>query len=389
MRNKPLLRGALLTGLLLGGVYEIGHIEPASAAPTSPSNAPEVPVARVVVRDVAETVEVTGKTRAAGEVALRARVPGFIEEVAFKEGSVVKKGQLLFRLDARAQRAAVARARADLARAQHDLTLATLKAERGDKLAPDGIISPTAHDALLAERAKAQAIVAAAQAALDAAELELSYARVVSPIDGRAGEALVKAGNLVSGGSDHATLLTTIVSIRPLHVVFDVDEPTYRKLTSGGSGGEAESQVHVALAGDADFGRGAALDFLGNALDASTGTALARAVLPNVDGSLSPGLFARVRLQTSTPKPAVLLGDRAVFTDQSGRYVLVLNAQNIIEPRRIELGATYEGLRVVESGLSRDDRVVMSSMVRPGMQVTPREVDMATGAAKVASRGTP
>lgn len=266
--------------------------------------------------------------------------------------------------------------------------MATLRAQRGDQLAPDGIISPTAHDALVAEQAKAQASVAAARAALSAAELELSYTRVVSPINGRVGEARVKPGNLVSGGSDHATLLTTIVSVDPLHVQFDVDEPTYLKLTAEPRT-RAQSEIAVALTGEHDFTHAGSLDYLGNTLDVASGSAMARAVLPNRDGKLAPGLFARVRLQTDVARPAVLVSDRAVFTDQAGRYVLVLNPQNVIEPRRIELGASIAGLRIVESGLNRDDRVVMSSMVRPGMQVTPRAVDMVSGTAPIASRGTP
>lgn len=387
MQHRALLRGALLASLALGGVYELTTIPPASAAPTATPSAPEVPIASVVVRDVAPTVEVTGRTRAVAEVALRARVPGYVEAVAFQEGSLVRTGQLLFHLDARAQKAAVARAKADLARAQHELTLASLKASRGDKLAPDGIISPTAHDALVAEQAKAQAAVAAARAALAAAELELSYTRVVSPISGRVGEALVKPGNLVSGGSDSATLLTTIVAVDPLHVQFDVDEPTYLELTSRGR--DQARDVAIAFSGESEHLRTARVDYLGNTLDAATGTASVRAVLGNPDGKLAPGLFTRVRVQTSVAEPRVMVSDRAVFTDQAGRYVLVLNAQNVIEPRRVELGAAFSGLRVVESGLARGDRVVMSSMVRPGMQVSPREVDMVSGTAPIASRGTP
>ncbi len=392
MKTKRLLYGVAAATMLLGGAVLSTRHQPAQATAAPIQTAPEVPVAEVVVRQVAPTIESTATLAAVERVEVRARVSGFVESIGFEEGGLVRAGQVLFQLDARPFRASLTRARAELARAEEQETLARLKLSRGDKLVPGGVISASAHDVLVAEAAQTRAAVAAARAAVQSAELELGYARVVSPIDGRIGRALVKAGNLVGGGTDHATLLTTIVSIDPIHVEFDVDEPTYRLLSQqrrAPAGERAQATVSVALADEPGFPHTAELDFLANMLDASTGTARARALLDNDHEQFAPGLFGRVRVTTGAPRETTLVSDKAIHTDQQGRYVLVASAEGVIEQRHVETGPTVEGLRVVRTGLARGDQVVLSSMVRPGMQVKPRVVAMLTSSSTLAERRTP
>ena len=379
MEKKRWIAGALLASTAAGVVYGVAAEPRASAAPAKVVTAPEVPVAEVIVREIAPSVELTGTVAAIESVALRARTSGFVESVLLPEGGWVRKGQVLFTLDARPFRAALDRARAALAQAQAQRTLAEQRLTRGDKLADGAVISANAHDALVAEAQQAHALVAAARSNVRAAELELSYTRVLSPIDGRVGEARVDAGNLVSGGTDQATLLAEIVSSGPVHVELDVDEPTYRRLLQSKRGGDGRivgAPVSLALAGDDGFPHPASLDLLGNALDPSSGTARVRATAPNELGLLAPGLFARVLLSVAEPRPTVLVSDRAIGTDQEGRYVLIVNEQSVIEQRHLRLDASAFGLRIVQDGLQAGDRIVMGGMVRPGMQVKAKPVSM-------------
>jgi gold/copper resistance efflux system membrane fusion protein len=375
---------ALAAPLAVGGlVLTVGTGTQASAeGPAAAAPAPEVQVAEVVSRSLPETVELTGTLAAVQHVELRARVGGYLRAVRFAEGSLVKRGQLLFELDAAPYEAAVARARAQLHQAQERRTLAARRAERGERLLAQGIVSQAEFDTLAAERAESGAAVEAARAQLHTATIDLEDTKVRAPIDGRVGQALVTAGNLVSGGSAGATLLTTLVSVDPLHVIFDVDEPTFRRLSAAppssrqADGRVAAAPVQVLLADEEGAGRAARLDFLGNRVDPGTGTARARAVLPNPDGQLAAGLFARVRLQTGAPRPAVLVHDRAVGTGPQGRYVLVLEKSGALAQRRVELGGSVDGLRVVRSGLAAGERVMLAGMARPGMSVTPKLVAM-------------
>lgn len=378
MKRKRLLVGTLLVGSVLGGswLFGPGRATAAGGEAGQAPPAPEIPVTEVTVRQLAETVEVTGVLAPVENVALRARVSGYVESIAFPEGGLVKKGQLLVQLDPAPFEANLARARAELRRAEERASLAELKMQRTEKLLAGKVASQATYDGTASERGEAKAMVEAARAAVRAAELELGYTRVVSPIDGRVGQALVRPGNLVSGGTDGGTLLTTIVSVDPIHVNFDVDEPTFLRLSANGrrdARGRIEGvPVFVGLADEEGHPHEASLDFLGNHLDPSSGTARARAILANADQRLSPGLFARVRLPTGAPKETVLIPDRAVGTDQSGRYVLTVDGKNLVQPRPVELGSLIDGMRVIRSGLQAGDRVVLGAMVRPGMEIKPR-----------------
>ncbi|MCK8502644.1 efflux RND transporter periplasmic adaptor subunit [Myxococcus fulvus] len=338
-----------------------------------------VVAAEVVTRQVADSAEFTGTLAAVQSVELRPRVGGYIDSVRFAEGGLVTAGQVLFQLDSRTFEAVLDRARADLRQAEERRTLAEKRFERGEKLVAEQAISQGDFDVLTAERAESRARVESAKAAVRGAEVDLQDTRVRAPVSGRVGRALVTQGNLVSGGA----LLTTIVSVEPFYVYFDVDEATYLRFagtTSGARGKDGRVNavpVRVALTGDEGFPREARLDFLDNQVVAGTGTARARAVLPNPDGKLTAGLFARVRLETGAARPTVLIQDLAVGTDQKGRYVLVVRPDQTLEQRRVELGTTEGGLRVVRSGLAAGEKVVLKGLARPGMAVAPTLVAMA------------
>ena len=284
MSTKRIMAAALVFALVSGGAYvtlkkddvasQVGTGGSGAAAPAA-----KVIVAEVVTRPLVDMADFTGTLAGVESVELRPRIGGYIESVDFPEGGLVKRGQILFQIDSRPFQTALERARADLRQAEERHALAQLKHERGTKLMAERAISQSDFDALASERAEAQARVDSAKAAVRSAELDLEYTRVRSPIDGRVGNALVTKGNLVSGGNAGATLLTTIVSVDPLHVYFDVDEPTYLRFSDAGVAGRgkdgrvAAMPVSVGLANEEGYPRKARLDFLGNRVDPTTGTA--------------------------------------------------------------------------------------------------------------------
>ncbi|MBZ4398788.1 efflux RND transporter periplasmic adaptor subunit [Myxococcus sp. AS-1-15] len=379
--KRAAVGGALSLPLVIGGLV-LARSESADAsggAGGAKMAAAPVVAAEVVTRQVADSAEFTGTLAAVQSVELRPRVGGYIDSVRFAEGGLVTAGQVLFQLDSRTFEAVLDRARADLRQAEERRTLADKRFERGEKLVAEQAISQSDFDVLTAERAESRARVESAKAAVRGAEVDLQDTRVRAPVSGRVGRAVVTQGNLVSSGA----LLTTIVSVEPFYVYFDVDEATYLRFagtTSGARGKDGRVNavpVRVALTGDEGFPREARLDFLDNQVVAGTGTARARAVLPNPDGKLTAGLFARVRLETGAARPTVLIQDLAVGTDQKGRYVLVVRPDQTLEQRRVELGTTEGGLRVVRSGLAAGEKVVLKGLARPGMAVAPTLVAMA------------
>lgn len=344
---------------------------------------PQVPVAEVITRVMAPSAEFTGVVAAAKTIDLKPRVGGTIVSVDVPEGGLVERGQLLFQIDPRPFEVALQNARAQLQRAEVLLTQAEADFGRSQRLAPTGTISSKAHDDALSRKRERQAQVEEAKAAVAAAELDLSYSRVTAPISGRADRVLVTEGNLVAGASGSAaTQLTTIVSVDPVHVYFDIDEATYLSFLSQARSGlagrkSASFPVEVGLTTENGYPHAGTLDFLGNRVDRSTGTIRARAVLTNADGQLMPGLFARVKLATDVPRETVLVDDQAIGTDQGRRYVLVLGADDKVEYRPVDLGAMSDGLRVVKTGLQPGETVIIKGLVRPGMQVTPNRIEMA------------
>lgn len=356
-----------------------------AAAPASPPP-PQVPVAQVITREVAPSAEFTGYVAAVDSVELRPRVGGAIDEVNVPEGGLVEEGQLLFQIDPRPFEVALETAQAQLRQAEALLAQAETDYDRAQKLVPNGAIPRKTYDDASAKKRERQAQVEGARAAVSAAQLDLSYSRVTAPISGRIDRALVTRGNLVTGGNaGAATLLTTIVSIDPVHVYFDIDEPAYLDLIARARPDRAgrtatELPVGISLVTEHGYPNTGTLDFIGNGVDRSTGTVRARAVVANPDGRFAPGLFARVKLATDTPRQTILINDQAVGTDQGRRYVLVLGPENKAEYRPVELGPLVDGLRVVAKGLNSGETIIVKGLVFPGMQVSPQPISMAAGA---------
>jgi len=351
-----------------------------AAAETHAPQLPQVTVAPAIARQVTEFDELTGRFEAVERVEVRPRVSGYISSVDFSDGSEVKKGDVLFVIDPRPYVAERDKARAQLAQARSQLTLAVTERDRATKLVAQHAISQEEFDTRTAGREQAEANVAAAQAALDAAALNLEFTRVTAPIAGRISRALVTSGNFVTSGQ---TLLTTLVSLDPIYVSFDGDEQQYlrySKLARGASGKlpAGRNPVVVGLADETGFPHQGVMVFVDNALDPATGTIRNRALLDNHERLFTPGLFARVRLMESREYDAVLINDSAIGTDQTVRYVLVVGAGNKVEYRPVKLGPIVDGLRVVQSGLVPGETIVVNGLqrVRPGAQVNPQRVAM-------------
>jgi RND family efflux transporter MFP subunit len=338
-----------------------------------------VSVATVLERQITDFQEFTGRIEAVERVELRPRVSGYIESVAFREGAEVRKGDVLFVIDQRPYDAALKRARAELARAQSAGNQARTEKERAVKLLALRALSQEEFDARTAGSEKAAADVQAAQAAVDAAELDLEFTKVRAPISGVVGKAEITTGNFVASGQ---TLLTRLVSIDPVYVRFDGDEAAYLRQAEynraqRGKAGAGRS-VWIGLANEQGHPHEGTLVFTDNELDAQTGTIRARARLSNRDRLFTPGLFARVKLGEGASHPAILIEDSAVGTDQTRRFVYVVKGDNSLEFREVQLGSLHEGLRVVEGGLTAGERIVVNGLmrVRPGITVAPQQVAM-------------
>jgi multidrug efflux system membrane fusion protein len=368
---------ALASGIVVGFGQSVSNEKSAPAANMPPP--PEVSVAQVVSRDVRQWDEFTGRVTAVETVELRPRVSGYVERVAFEEGQEVRKGDVLFLIDQRRYRAELDRAEAELAQARSEAKLAYSQDVRAQTLVDARAISREEFDARRAATTQGNAVVRAAQAAVDRARLDLEFTEVRAPIDGRAGRAVVTVGNLAQADS---TLLTTLVSLDPVHVYFDTDEQTYlgyNELARRGERGESRNPVRIGLANETGYPHSGTLDFTDNQVDPRTGTIRARAVVPNPDRVFTPGLFARVQLEGSGVFHALLIDDKAVLTDQDRKYVYVLGPGNTAVRRDIELGRMVDGLRVVSVGLEPADQVIVHGVQKvfiAGMPVTPQVIAM-------------
>ena len=375
--------GSALALALAAALVGIGGCNLQAAPEAQMPPPPAVSVAEVLAREVRQWDEFTGHIEAVESVELRPRVSGYIERVNYREGAEVKKGEVLFVIDQRPYRAALAHADAQLAQAKTQAALARSEAARAKKLAAARAISAEEMEQRNAAVAEADAAVRAADAARDVAALDLEFTEVRAPISGRAGRALVTAGNLVST-QPNATVLTTIVSLDPVYVVFQGDEQTYLDFTQDaraeeGADASARNPVLVGLSGEEGYPHTGALDFLDNRIDPATGTITARAVLDNADRTFTPGLFARVKLLGADAFRAVLIDDKAVLTDQDRKYVYVLGPENRALRRDITLGRMVDGLRVVTSGLQSGEQVLVHGVQKvffPGMPVAPQVIAM-------------
>ena len=376
------VRAALLAALFLAAAVLAACTR--TAAQPGPPPLPKVTVAEVLARDVTEWDEFTGRLEAVNTVAVRPRVSGFVSAVRFEEGAIVRAGDLLFQIDQRPFQAEVDRLRAELERAKATVKRAGSELGRAQRLAVENAMSHEEQERRAAFAQESAAQVSAVEAALRAAELNLEFTRVTSPIAGRVGRAIVTQGNLVSSGPGEATLLTTVVSLDPIYASFDADEQTllrYQELAREGKRASAREiglPIRLALASDADFPREGKMNFLDNQLDPATGTIRGRAIFRNADRSLTPGLFVRLQLPGSGAYKGLLIQDRAVGTDLDKRFVLVVNAQQTVEYRPVMLGPLVDGLRVVRRGLEPRDLVIVNGLqrVRPGAKVEVEKMAM-------------
>ena len=347
-----------------------------------PMQTPEVTVAPVVQRVVADWDDFTGHFEAVNSVDVRPRVGGFVERVAFTEGATVRQGDVLFVIDQRPYQAEVARAEAALAQARTRNQLAAVELDRAKKLVSTQAISREELDTRTSGHAEGDAAVRSAEAAVRLARLNLDWTVVRAPITGRIGRAEITRGNLVQSGPPSPTLLTTIVSLDPIYVYFDTDEQSYLKYM-GGVSARSGRPVLIGLANESGFPHQGTLNFVDNRIDGSSGTIRARALLSNPNAQLTPGLFARVRLLGSDRHLATLVRDQAIGTDQDRKFVLVLKSDNTVDYRPVVTGRVVDGLRIVESGVSPNERVVVNGLmrVRPGMKVAAKNDSMVAQAA--------
>ncbi|WP_334597530.1 multidrug efflux RND transporter periplasmic adaptor subunit MexE [Pseudomonas alvandae] len=341
--------------------------------------AAKVSVAKVLEQPVNEWDEFTGRLEAPETVEIRPRVSGQIDEVAFTEGALVKKGDLLFQIDPRPFQAEVRRLEAQLAQARATATRSENEAQRGERLRLSNAISAELADSRTTAAQEARAAVAGIQAQLDLAKLNLSFTRVTSPINGRVSRAEITAGNLVTAD---VTPLTSVVSTDKVYAYFDADERVFLKYTQlarQGQRGQA-TPVYMGLSNEEGNPHQGQMNFVDNQVNPQTGTIRGRAVFDNKDGAYTPGLYARLKLVGSGTYSAVLINDEAVGTDLGKKFVLVMDAENKPAYRAVELGPKIEGLRIVRNGLNKDDTIIVKGLqrARPGSPVTPETVPMAS-----------
>jgi len=362
---------AVASALWLGAGASTHAAEPAAALPT-----PEVTVARVLLRPVSDTNAFTGRIQSVDMIQIKPRVSGYIDAVHFTEGAQVKKGDLLFTIDPRPYRAESDRLAANLAQARAEAKNADANAARGVKLVDQHAVSREEADRLDTAAASARAQVASVQAALDNARLNLSFTEVRAPIDGKVSNAQITPGNLVTP----TDTLTSVVTVDPMYVYFDVDEQTFLKLDRLRRQNGHAPDVDMGLADESGYPHTGKIDFVDNQVRAGAGTIRLRAVFPNADGAFTAGLFARVELRSGTAQPRALIDDKAVGTDLGNKFVYVIGKDGKVEYRRVATGALVDGLRVVDTGLNADDVIVVNGLqrVRPGVEVNAKRVDMAS-----------
>jgi multidrug efflux system membrane fusion protein len=362
----------LLLALALSGC---GDKAQQQAAPPAPA----VTVAQPTKRTVTDWDEFTGRFEAVEEVQVRARVGGFVTSVEFKDGAIVRAGELLYIIDPRPFEAVAKQAEGQLADSRGKVELAKRELDRGLNLVQTSAVSEQVVDQRRQALQAAHAAEMQAEGALKAAQLNIEFTHVIAPITGRVSRHLVSVGNLVQGSEGGATLLTSIVSLDPIYIYFDVDEQTYlknNKLWFEGkrpSSRDTPNPVQIALTSETKPSHEGKMDFLDNRLDVSTATLRSRAVVPNKDLSILPGQFGRVRLIGSSPYEALLIPDTAVATDQSRKIVFVVKDDNTVEAKPVTLGPLDEGLRVIREGLKAEDRVIVDGLqrARVGAKVNP------------------
>ncbi|MFZ1209007.1 MAG: efflux RND transporter periplasmic adaptor subunit [Pseudolabrys sp.] len=344
---------------------------------------PAVTVAKPIKRTVVDYDEYVGRFAAINSVEIRARVSGYLDKLHFKDGQVVKQGDLLFTIDKRPFQNTLDQARANLVQAQSNVAFTESDYTRGQQLVRDKTITDQTFEQRAQAFRNAKASVSANEAAVRQAELDMEFTELRAPMNGRIGDRRVSPGNLVTGGTGgNTTLLATIVSIDPIYFEFTFDEASYLRYERLSTAGQdvasrnAGVQVALKLIDESDFDHEGRMDFVDNVIDRSTGTIRGRAVIANSKEIFTPGMFARVRVPGTAPYEALLVPDAAIGTEQARRFVMVVDDQDTGRPKYVTLGqVTKDGLRAIKDGIGPDDRIVVSGLMqaRPGQKVKPEE----------------
>lgn len=350
----------------------IGCEGPQTQAPPPP----KVTVSKPVVEEVVEWDEYTGRLEAVDTVDVRARVSGYLESIHFKDGQMVKKGDLIFVIDPRPYRAELDRALAQSKLSKARLSLAEKDLRRAKHLLSERVISKEAADTMVSDEQVAHASVEMAQADVNAARLNVEFTQVRAPIPGRISRKYVTEGNLINGGIN-GTLLTTIVSLDPIYCYLEEDEQSYLRYSSLEregmipESGKGENPAFMELSNETGYPHKGYIDFIDNRMDPNTGTIRARGVFPNPGNTFTPGLFARMKIAGSGQYKAMLVPDKAIGSDQSLKFVFIVNPENTVEYRQVTLGPKMNGLRIIREGVMPEDRVIVKGLqrVQPGIEV--------------------
>ncbi|MGE3318163.1 MAG: efflux RND transporter periplasmic adaptor subunit [Candidatus Berkiella sp.] len=360
---------ALTLGIILLGAIGGTIFYQRTSKPPADANIATVTVAQPIKQEITEWDEYTGRFEADERIDVRARVGGYLESVHFTDGEIVKKDQLLFVIDPRPYQAALNQAQAAIVAAQTKADYAANEFKRSSNLVKSGSVSQGDFDEKRQQQEQTIADVQAAKAAAERARLDLEFTKITAPISGKISNKKVSEGNLITGGNQNATLLATIVSLDPIHFYFDIDEQNYLKYVRMAKGylnpvKENREPVFVALMDDKAFNRKGYMDFIDNRIDESTGTLRGRALFENPDFVLLPGLFGRIKIMGQEPYSGILINDEAIMTDQSRKYVFVVDSEGVVSTRTVTLGPIIDGKRVIREGLQGNEWIITKGIQR-------------------------
>ena len=372
--TRPLWQRAAIIGSPLALLAAAATIWSSDPSPAAAPAAPTVTVAAPIERNVNQWDDYVGRFEASRSVEVRPRVSGQIVAVHFTDGAIVRQGQLLFTIDPRPFTAALAEARAGVATAQSELALAETNLSRGQRLLAEEAVSQSSVDQLIAKARSARAALAAAQARVQARALDVEFTQVRAPIGGRISDRRIDPGNLVSAGDAGGTLLTTINALDPIYFTFDVPESLFLKSSRQRQTGEVGQVTEIRLQDEAEYNWRGRLDFTDNGISQNSGTVRARAIVPNPNYFLAPGMFGNMRLADGGTTAALLVPDAAIRNDQARKIVLVVGKDGTVAAKPVETGPLVAGLRVIRSGLTKADRIVVQGVqfAMPGSKVNTR-----------------